>query len=130
MSHSSRLTISQTSMRAAPGSVSPGRAVAVELTVRSVGFICACLRASAPHLNAGMTAEQAVVEEKGKRRGKKPDHGKQDQRRGLVNCGMFEVAVVGDGTKHFSIDSQTAATELMNEPRRDRAEIEIGGVEV
>src|SRR6266566_6807328 len=45
-------------------------------------------------------------------------------------AGCFEVTVGGEGLKHFSIDSPTAATELMNEQRRDRAEFEIGGVEV
>ena len=43
---------------------------------------------------------------------------------------MFEVTVGGDGLKDFGIDSPTAATELMDEQRRDRAEFEIGGVEV
>ena len=43
---------------------------------------------------------------------------------------MFEVAVSGDGLKNFRIDSPTAAAELMDEQRRDRAEFEIGGVEV
>jgi hypothetical protein len=47
-----------------------------------------------------------------------------------MNGGMFEVAVVGDGLKYFSIDLPAAATELMNEQRRDRAEFEIGGVVV
>src|SRR5436853_1899134 len=49
---------------------------------------------------------------------------------GLVDRGMFEVAIGGDGLKDFCIDSPTAATELMDEQRRDRAEFEIGGVEV
>ncbi len=43
---------------------------------------------------------------------------------------MFEVTVGGDGLKDFRIDSPTAATALMNEQRGDRAEFEIGGVEV
>ena len=43
---------------------------------------------------------------------------------------MFEVTVGGDGLKYFRIDSPTAATALMNEQRGDRAEFEIGGVEV
>ena len=43
---------------------------------------------------------------------------------------MFEVAVGSDGLKNFGVDSPTAATELMDEQRRDRAEFEIGGVEV
>src|SRR5260370_42413002 len=77
-----------------------------------------------------MGGELAVVEEQGQSIGKKPDHGQHDQGRGLVNGGMFEGAVVGDGLKHFRVDSPTAAAELMNEQRRDRAEVEIGGIEV
>src|SRR5260370_42175263 len=77
-----------------------------------------------------MAANLAVVEDQRQRIGKKSDHGEHDQCRGLMNGGMFEVAVVGDGLKYFSIDSPAAATELMNEQRRDRAESEIGGVVV
>jgi len=43
---------------------------------------------------------------------------------------MFEVAVGGDGLKDFCIDSPSAAAELMDKQRRDRAEFEIGGVEI
>src|SRR3984885_15471349 len=48
----------------------------------------------------------------------------------LGDRGMFEGTVGGDGLKDFRVDSPTAATELMNEQRRDRAQLEIGGVEV
>src|SRR3984893_1077826 len=44
--------------------------------------------------------------------------------------GVLEVAVGGDGLKNFCVNSPTAATELMNKQRRDRAKFEIGGVEV
>ena len=40
------------------------------------------------------------------------------------------LTVGGDGLKDFRVDSPTAAAELMDEQRRDRAEFEIGGVEV
>jgi hypothetical protein len=43
---------------------------------------------------------------------------------------VFELAVGGDGLKYFCIDSPTAAAERMEEQRRDRAEFEMGGVEV
>src|SRR5207253_10055491 len=79
---------------------------------------------------ASMAADLAVVEDQGQGLGKKPDHGQHDQRRGLMDSGMFEMTVRGDGLKNFRIDSPTAAAELMNEQRRDRAEFEIGGVEV
>ena len=80
--------------------------------------------------SAGMAADLAVVEDQGQGIGQKPDHGQHHQGGGLVDSGVFEVTVGGDGLKDFCIDSPTAATELMNEQRRDRAEFEIGGVEV
>src|SRR5216684_7446601 len=80
--------------------------------------------------STGMAADLAVVEDQGQGIGKKPDHGQHHQGRGLVNGGVFEVTVGGEGLKDFRIDSPTAATELMNEQRRDRAEFEIGSVEV
>jgi len=63
-------------------------------------------------------------------RRQKPDHGQHHQGRSLVDGGVFEVTVGGNGLKDFCIDSPTAPTELMNEQRGDRAEFEIGGVEV
>ena len=44
--------------------------------------------------------------------------------------GMFEMTVGSEGLKHFSVDSPAAATEWMDEQRRYRAELEMGGVEV
>jgi hypothetical protein len=49
---------------------------------------------------------------------------------GLVDGGAFEVTVGGEGLKDFCIDSPATATELMNQQGRDRAQFEIGGVEV
>ena len=83
-----------------------------------------------PAFPASMAADLAVVEDQGQGIGKKPDHGQHHQRRGLMDSGMFEVTIVGDGLKDFGIDSPTAAAELMNEQRRDGTELEIGGVEV
>jgi hypothetical protein len=79
---------------------------------------------------ASMAADLAVVEDQGQGIGKKPDHGEHHQGRGLVDGGVFEVTIVGDGLKDFGIDSPTAAAELMNEQGRDGTELEIGGVEV
>src|SRR5260370_41935427 len=47
-----------------------------------------------------------------------------------MDSGVFEVTVGGDSLKNFCINSPTAPAELMDEQRRDRAEFEIGGVEV
>ena len=77
-----------------------------------------------------MTADLAVVEDQRQSIGKKTDHGEHHQSGGLVDGGVFEVTVGGEGLKDFGIDSPTAATELMNEQRRERAQFEIGGVEV
>jgi len=76
--------------------------------------------------SAGMTADLAVVEDQRQGIGKKADHGEHHQGGGLVDGGVFEVTVGGEGLKDFGIDSPTAATELMNEQRRDRAQFEIG----
>src|SRR5438132_744519 len=80
--------------------------------------------------SAGMAADLALVEDQGQGIGEKPDHGQHHQGCGLVDRRGFEMTVGGEGLKDFGIDSPTAATELMNEQRRDRAEFEIGSVEV
>ena len=80
--------------------------------------------------SAGMAADLAVVEDQGQGIGQKPDHGQHHQGGGLVDRGVFEVTVGGDGLKDFGIDSPTAATQLMKEQGRDRAQVEIGSVEV
>ena len=80
--------------------------------------------------SAGMTADLAVVEDQRQSIGKKTDHSEHHQSGGLVDGGVFEVTVGGEGLKDFGMDSPTAATELMKEQRRDRAQFEIGGVEV
>src|SRR6266478_1243653 len=80
--------------------------------------------------SASMAADLAVVEDQGQGIGKKPDHGQHHQGRGLMDSGVFEVTVGGDGLKNFCIDSPTTAAELVDEQRRDQAEFEIGGVEV
>jgi preprotein translocase subunit SecD len=60
-----------------------------------------------------------MVENQGQGIGKKPDHSQHHQGRGLVDSGVFEVTVGGDGLKNFGIDSPTAAAELMDEQRHD-----------
>ena len=48
---------------------------------------------------ASMAADLAVVEDQGQGIGKKPDHGQHHQRGGLMDSGVFEVTVGGDGLK-------------------------------
>ena len=80
--------------------------------------------------SASMAEDLALVEDQGEGIGQKPDQGEHHQSRGLVDSRVFEVAVGGDGLKNFCIDSPTAAAELMDEQRRNRAELEIGGIEI
>jgi hypothetical protein len=80
--------------------------------------------------SAGVAADLAVVEDQGHGVGQKPDHGQHHQGRRLVDGGVFEVTVGGEGLKDFGLDSPAAAAELMDEQRRDRAEFEISGVEI
>src|SRR5713101_5245636 len=65
--------------------------------------------------SASMAADLALVEDQGQGISQKPNHGKDHQGRSLVDGGVFEVTVGGDGLKDFGIDSPTAAAELMNE---------------
>ena len=69
-------------------------------------------------LAAGMAADLAVVEDKGQRVGQETDHRQHNQGGSLVDRGVFEMTVGGDGLKDFGIDSPTAATALMDEQRR------------
>jgi hypothetical protein len=52
-----------------------------------------------------MAAHLAVVEDQGQGIGQKPDHGQHHQGRSLMDRGVLEVAVGGDGLKNFGIDS-------------------------
>jgi hypothetical protein len=47
-----------------------------------------------------------------------------------MNGGMFQVAVGSNGLKHLSIDAPPSAAELGDEQRGNRAQAEIGGVEI
>ena len=58
-----------------------------------------------------MASHLSMVENQGQGIGKKPDHGQHHQGRGLVDRGVFEVTVGGDGLKNFGIDSPTSAAE-------------------
>jgi len=53
--------------------------------------------------SAAMAADLAVVEDQGQGIGKKPDHGQHHQGCSLVDSGVFEVTVGGDGLKDFGI---------------------------
>src|SRR6266568_2059213 len=43
---------------------------------------------------------------------------------------MFEMTAGGDRLKHFGVDSPATAAELLDEQRRYRGELDIGGVEI
>jgi hypothetical protein len=77
-----------------------------------------------------MATDLPVEEDQRQGIGEEPDHGQHYQRRGLMNGRMFQMAVGDDGLKNLGIDSPPAATELMDEQRRDQTQFEIGGVEV
>src|ERR1035438_5573775 len=68
--------------------------------------------------SANTAADLALIEDQGKSVGQKPDHGEHHQRRGLMDGGMLEVAVGGDGLKDLAIDSPATTAELMGDRRR------------
>ena len=67
--------------------------------------------------SASMASDLAMVEDQGQGIGKKPNHRQHHQGCGLMDRGVFEVTVGGDGLKDFCVDSPTAAAELMDEQR-------------
>jgi len=62
-----------------------------------------------------MAANLPIVEDHGQRIGHHPDHGQHDQGGALMDGGMFEVAVGGNGLKHLGIDAPATAAELLDE---------------
>jgi len=68
---------------------------------------------------AGMAADLPTVEDQGQRIGYHPNHGQRDQGRALMDGGMFEMAVRGDGLKHLGIDAPSTAAELLDKRWRD-----------
>ena len=75
-----------------------------------------------------MAADLALVKDQRQRIGQEPDHRQHYQGRGLMDSGMFEVAVCCDCLEDLHIDSPAAATEPIDEHWRNQAKLEIGGV--
>jgi hypothetical protein len=63
----------------------------------------------------GLAAYMLRVEDQGQGIGQHTDHRQHDHGGPLVDDGMFEVTVGGDGLKHFGIDAPPTAAELMDE---------------
>lgn len=64
---------------------------------------------------AGMAADLPPIEHQRKRIGQQPDHRQHHQSRALVDGGMFEVTIGGDGLRHFGINAPPTAAKLMDE---------------
>ena len=59
----------------------------------------------------GMAADLTLIEDQRQSVGQQPDYGEHHQRGSLVDGGMFEMTVGGDGLKHFRVDSLAATAE-------------------
>src|SRR6266545_4664482 len=79
---------------------------------------------------AAMAADLTVVENCGESEGQDTDHGQHDEGTVLMGGGLLQVTIRGDGLKGLSVDRPAAATELMDEVRRNGAEIHVRGIEV
>ena len=77
-----------------------------------------------------MAAHLAQVEDQRQGVGQYSDHGEHHEGTALMNRGLLQVAVRGDGLEGLRVDDPTAATELMDELRRNRAQIHIRRIEV
>ena len=77
-----------------------------------------------------MAAHLAEVEDHRQGVGQYSDHGEHHEGAALMNRGLLPVAVCGDGLEGLRVDGPTAAAELMDELRRNRAQIHIRRIEV
>jgi hypothetical protein len=81
---------------------------------------------------AKVTADLTVVEDLGEGKGQDPNHGEDEQ--GLVIAlmqrGLLERTVGGDGLKDVGIDLPATAAQLNEEQGRDGAQLQIAGIEV
>jgi len=77
-----------------------------------------------------MAAHLAQVEDRYQGAGQYPDCGEHYQGTAVMNRGLPQVAVRGDGLEDQRVDDLTAATELTNEPSRNLTRIHIRRMEV
>ena len=77
-----------------------------------------------------VTPHLAVVEHGRQCVGQHAKHGKNDQRHILVDRGLLQMAVRGDGLEGLRVDGPAAAPELKDEQGRDGAEIDVSRIEV
>src|SRR5882724_7838633 len=73
---------------------------------------------------SGVTENLTMKEHHGERVSQQTNHGQQHQGVTLVDGGVLEVAIGGEGLKQFRIDTPAAATEVMNEGGGDGTELE------
>jgi hypothetical protein len=62
-----------------------------------------------------MAAKLAAVEDQRQSVGEHANHGEHNQGGALMNGGMFQMAVGGDGLKHLGINAPSAAAQLVDE---------------
>src|ERR1039457_2988102 len=79
---------------------------------------------------AAMAADLTVVEDHRQRVGKDTDHGQHDEGTVLMGGGLLQVTIRGDGLKGLHVDRPAAASELVDEIRRNGAKIHVRRIEV
>src|ERR1019366_8061456 len=77
-----------------------------------------------------VTQNLTMKKHHGERISQQTNHRQQYQRITLVDGGVLEVAIAGEGLKQFRVDAPATAAHLMNKRGGDGAELEIRGVEV
>src|ERR1035441_637931 len=79
---------------------------------------------------AAMAADLTVVEDHRQRVGKDTDHGQHDEGTVLMGGGLLQVTIRGEGLKGLHVDRPAAASELVDEIRRNGAKIHVRRIEV
>src|ERR1035441_3473808 len=74
---------------------------------------------------AARAADLTVVEDHRQRVGKDTDHGQHNEGTVLMGGGLLQVTIRGDGLKGLHVDRPAAASELVDEIRRNGAKIHV-----
>ncbi len=77
---------------------------------------------------ASVAEHLAMVEPQAEGVGQQTDDGQDHQRPALMRGGLLQVAIGGGGLEQLGIDVPPAATQLVEEQRRDGSQIQVAGV--
>jgi len=69
-----------------------------------------------------------MIKDEAQRIGQNSNQGQHHQRTGLMDGGLLEMGLGGEGLERFGVYPPAAATQLMDKGGRDRAQLQVAGV--